>query len=278
MACNCTGQFANVNITLNTLQNDFNSLTGNILYNYNQLTRVSSQISNVSGVLTNGTGNIVTGNLIVTNNTNITKNLTLTNGNINVTKDLFLSNVITLGTDNGLSGEVIRSSGTSTLPIWNSAILTGTTQTLNGLSSGDFTGIPSWANRVTMIIDGASTVGTNDPILYLGTSSGYATSGYLGAVRGNNAAASQNYTNFIYLWNSGTWAGTYILYTTIVLYNMGSNLWVFEFTSSRSDGAYAATGTGSIALSGTLDRIRVSAGSTGAGGTFDAGSVNIQYN
>ena len=273
MACNCTGQFANVNITLDTLQNDFNNLTGNILYNYNQLTRVSSQISNVSGVLTNGTGNIVTGNLIVTNNTNITKNLTLTNGNINVTKDLFLSNVITLGTDNGLSGEVIRSSGTSTLPIWNSAILTDTTQTLNGFVSIEFTGIPSWVNRVTMIIDGASTTTTSDPAVRVGTSSGYVTSGYLGAIRGNNGAATINYTGEIRVWNNTTWSATNVFYTVIVLYNMGSNLWVFEVTSSTSNAAYAATGTGSITLPGTLDRIVIA-----TGGSFDAGSVNIQYN
>ena len=278
MACTCSGQFANINSTLDTLQTDFNNLTGNILYNYNQLTRISSQLSNISNVLTNGAGNITTGNLIVANNTNITKNLTLTNGNINVSKDIFLSNVITLGTDNGLSGKVIRSSGTSTLPLWNSAILTSTTQTLTGLSSGDFTGIPSWANRITMIIDGGSTVGTTDPVVYVGTSAGYATSGYLGAVRGNNGAASQNYTGFIYLWNASSWAAANIFYTVLVLYYMGSNVWVFEYTSSTSNAAYAATGSGSVTLSGTLDRIRVSAGATGGGGTFDAGSVNIQYN
>lgn len=273
MACNCTGQFANINATLNTLQTDFNNLTGNILYNYNQLTRISLQQSNIFGTLTNGNGNIVTGNLMITNFTNISKNLFINNGNINVNKDIFLSNVITLGTDNGFLGESLRSSGTSLLPLWNTPIIVSTTQTLTGTSQVEFTGIPSWVNQITMVVNGGSTSTTADPGVRVGTSAGYVTSGYLGSTRGNNGAASQNYVGSIRVWNSSTWEAAAIFYTTLVLYHMGSNLWVFELTSSRSDNTYAATGSGSITLPGTLDRINIL-----TSGSFDAGTVNIQYN
>jgi hypothetical protein len=278
MTCTCTGEFANINATLNTLQNDFNNLTGNILYNYNQLTRISSQQSNIFGTLTNGNANIVTGNLIITNFTNISKNLFINNGNINVNKDIFLSNVLTLGTDNGLFGESLRSSGASVLPVWNTPIIVRTTQTLTGTSQAEFTGIPSWVNQITMVINGASTVDGGDPIVRVGTSAGYVTSGYLGATRGNNGAATQSYITGIRLWNSTTWDITGILYTTLVLYHMGSNIWIFELTSSRSDNTYAATGSGSITLPGILDRIVFFTGTGALPNAFDAGSVNIQYN
>ncbi len=278
MACTCTGEFANINATLNTLQNGFNTLTGNILYNYNELIRISSQQSNIFGTLTNGNANIVTGNLIITNFTNISKNLFINNGNININKDIFLSNVITLGTDNGLLGESLRSSGTSLLPIWNTPIIVSTTQTLTGTSQAQFIGIPSWVNQITMVINGASTVDGGDPIVRVGTSAGYVTSGYLGATRGNNGATTQSYITGIRLWNTTVWDPTYILYSTLVLYHMGSNIWVFEVSSSQSNNTFAATGTGSITLPNILDRIVFFTGAGALPNEFDAGTVNIQYN
>jgi hypothetical protein len=273
MACTCTGEFANINATLNTLQDSFNTLTGNILYNYNQLTRISLQQSNIFGTLTNGNANIVTGNVMISDFTNISKNLFINNGNISVNQDIFLSNVLTLGTDNGLIGESLRSNGTSLLPVWNTPIIVRSTLTLNGTSQGEFTGIPSWVNQITMIVNGGSTSTTADPFIRVGTSAGYVTSGYLGAMRGNNGASSLNISTSISIWNSGNWEAVSIFYTTLVLYHMGSNLWVFEITSSRSDNTYAATGSGSITLPGSLDRILLF-----TSGSFDAGSVNIQYN
>jgi hypothetical protein len=126
---------------------------------------------------------------------------------------------------------------------------------------------------INLAMNGLSTNGTTVPNVLLGTSAGYVTSGYLGAMRGNNGASSLNISTSISIWNSGNWEAVSIFYTTLVLYHMGSNLWVFEITSSRSDNTYAATGSGSITLPGSLDRILLF-----TSGSFDAGSVNIQYN
>ena len=51
-----------------------------------------------------------------------------------------------------------------------------------------FTGIPSWAKRVTVMLSGISTNGTSIPQIQLGTSSGPTTTGYVGVVDGETSA------------------------------------------------------------------------------------------
>ncbi len=75
-----SSDFANVYASINNLQNQFNSFTGNILSNYNQLNRIISQQGNINTSL-NGSGNILTGNLFVNGNANISGNTTIS-GNI----------------------------------------------------------------------------------------------------------------------------------------------------------------------------------------------------
>jgi len=47
-------------------------------------------------------------------------------------------------------------------------------------TSVDFTGIPSWVKRITVIFNGVSTSGASGVYIQIGTSSGYLTSGYVG--------------------------------------------------------------------------------------------------
>ena len=73
MSCNCS-DFANINSSLFSIQTNFNNLTGNILYNYNQLTRVSSQQSNITSFLLNNNANIASQTMIISNLANISRN------------------------------------------------------------------------------------------------------------------------------------------------------------------------------------------------------------
>lgn len=139
----------------------------------------------------------------------------------------------------------------------------------------DFTGIPSWAKRVNVMINGVSTNGTGLVLIQLGTSAGVVSSGYVG-VADNRAATGGpvSYTSGLYLERSVD-AGC--VRQGIATFNLvGSNQWV---------GSYRGTITGSltnisdaaatISLPSALTRVRIVT-SNGVDG-FDAGTVNILY-
>ena len=142
-------------------------------------------------------------------------------------------------------------------------------------TSIDFTGIPSWANRITVMLNQVSTNGTDGVIIQLGDSDGIEGTGYVGtgtAITGANACGISSFT-------TGFSAGTGVLATAsrsgvIFLLNAGGNTWLASGTVSN--GATAAGHTQGVkVLSGTLDRIRLT--TTGGTNTFDNGSVNIAY-
>lgn len=60
-------------------------------------------------------------------------------------------------------------------------------------TSIDFTGIPSWVKRITVMLSGVSTNGSSAVQIQLGTSSGATVSGYLGS--GASLAASTSASN-----------------------------------------------------------------------------------
>ena len=147
-----------------------------------------------------------------------------------------------------------------------------------GSTSGtsiDFTGIPSWAKKITVMFDGVSTNGSSVFALRVGTSSGIATTGYGG---------SYGYTgSTIACWNQTTCFGLYsdsatdLIQGAIHLYlvNAATNTWACEGTMCWSTRPWTLPTSGTVTLSGTLDRIRI----TTVNGTdvFDAGSINIMY-
>lgn len=152
--------------------------------------------------------------------------------------------------------------------------ISGTAVASTSGTSIDFTGIPSWAKRVTVIFSGVSTSGTSNLLVQVGSGS-FTTTGYLGA--GTNitsavAVAGANYTAGFGLF-SGSAAN--IAYGAMRLHLLTGNTWVADGTFALSNGGAVLVSGGSIALSGTLDRVRI----TTANGTdtFDAGTINIMY-
>lgn len=140
-------------------------------------------------------------------------------------------------------------------------------------SPADGTGIPSWAKRITVMFSGVSTNGTSIPQIQIGAAS-FATSGYLGSCSGmtNVVASAQNSSGFLLTNNS---SAAHIVHGAVTLTNITSNTWVAFGVTSQSDAAYSRLTSGSIALSGTLDRIRIT--TVNGTDTFDAGTINISY-
>lgn len=140
----------------------------------------------------------------------------------------------------------------------------------------DFTSIPPWAKRVTLMINNISTTGTNVIGFQLGAGSVDATSTYGGACSTINAA---NATNIVANTTMGTFVASVVasvFYSgRITLSHMGSNLWVWDGVVNPNGANNSFFLSGTKSLSGALDRVRFTT-STGVD-TFDNGSFNIMY-
>jgi hypothetical protein len=136
----------------------------------------------------------------------------------------------------------------------------------------DYTGIPSWVKRITVMFQGLSTNGSSNIQIQLGSGS-FTTSGYLGtSAYYGSAGGAANFTTGLPL---STTSSSDIRHGTVVISNISNNNWVSSHTNGQSNNAFAQFGGGSISLSGILDRVRI----TMVNGTdqFDAGSINILY-
>ena len=171
--------------------------------------------------------------------------------------------------------------GTGTVAVQgvSTNIVSGTSVTASG-TSVDFTSIPSWVKRITVILNGISTSGTSPPMIRLGTSGGLATSGYNAVVGGisttdnvtRSALASIGFLTFTSV--SG-WTAASLLYGSIVFTNISGNIWIGNGSFFASGANYTTTAVGQISLAGVLDRIQLLAFNTTD--TFDAGTINILW-
>ena len=139
-------------------------------------------------------------------------------------------------------------------------------------TSIDFTGIPSWVRRITVMFTGVSTNGTSNVLIQIGSGS-VQTTGYAGAGAFGPTYSVSNYTTGFGLPIFS--AASVFVEGAIVITNFSGAAWVAQGCVSRSDGAVAGTTAGRVTLAGTLDRVRI----TTVNGTdlFDAGFINIMY-
>jgi hypothetical protein len=149
----------------------------------------------------------------------------------------------------------------------------GTVVTASG-TAVNFTDIPSWVKRVTVMFSGVSTSGSSIPLIQLGDSGGIETTSY-SAVGQAIGVASVNQTTGFGL--TGSIGAASILQGTAVLslVDSSTNRWSMTSNLAYSDGNTVAIGAGSKALSATLDRIRIT--TVNGTDTFDAGTINILY-
>jgi hypothetical protein len=147
-----------------------------------------------------------------------------------------------------------------------------TSQSASG-TSVDFTGIPSWAKRITVMLVGVGTNGSSRVQLQIGAGSIVA-SGYVsssGSIFGSNQCAVSTSSTGLIIEASGA---TTRRHGHMSLTLVSENTWV----SSHSVGDAINVnncGGGSISLLGTLNRIRLT--TVNGTDTFDAGVINIIY-
>ena len=210
---------------------------------------------------------IDTTNIIVGNSPTQSQNLKITGNN---------DGTFTIGRADG-SQTIMTVDGSGLITQTQGKQLTlATAQATTSGTSIDFTGIPSWVKRITVMLNGVSTNSTSPVQLQIGSGS-VTTSGYLSnltSLANGASAAVTNLTSGFVIGDSGTvtastLTGTFTL--TVITGNAWvCNAWVAHTNAQRLYGAQ-----GGITLGGALDRIRL----TTVNGTdaFDAGSVNIMY-
>ena len=163
-----------------------------------------------------------------------------------------------------------------TVPGTGSQLVSGTSQNSTSGTSIDFTGIPSWVKRITVMFNGVSTNGTSAVQIQLGSgsvsTSSYNTACSFGGGTGQFTSAT---TGFI-MDTANTVSASTIRNGFYVFTLIGSNTWVGSGTLGSTSTQVALAGTGvSPALSGALDRVRIT--TVNGTDTFDAGSINILY-
>jgi hypothetical protein len=182
------------------------------------------------------------------------------------------SNTITLPTGAGSAYQVIRNGATAGSLEFTDKIVSGTAVASTSGTSIDFTGIPSWVKRVTVMFNGVSTNGTSNYLVQLGagsiTTTGY--SSYFGYIVSDTSANTAGSTTGLGIWN-GSAATTDFGHYTITL--VSGNIWVANYNGGTVGGTAIKTSGGGVTLSGTLDRVRIT--TVNGTDTFDAGSINI---
>jgi hypothetical protein len=152
-----------------------------------------------------------------------------------------------------------------------SAITSGTAVASTSGTSIDFTSIPSWVKRITVMFNEVSSNGSSNRLVQIGSGS-VTTSGYVSTTSAlTSAVSTTSSTAGFIMWDD---SAAFVLSGHMVLTLVSANTWVSSHVGKVSTGQQAI-GAGSIALGGTLDRVRITA--VNGTDTFDAGSINILY-
>jgi hypothetical protein len=194
--------------------------------------------------------------------------------------------IVLLGSTSGsctLQEQAVAGTSVLTLPVGtgtvvannvNSAIVSGTAVASTSGTSIDFTGIPSWAKRITVMLSGVSTSGTSNMQIQLGTgSTTYSTSGYTQYASNVNASVSSTATTGFCIRVSVAAADT--TRGNFILCLQTGNTWVGNSFMAGDTNAKATLGVGSIDLGAVLTAVRIT--TVNGTDTFDAGTINILY-
>jgi hypothetical protein len=142
-------------------------------------------------------------------------------------------------------------------------------------TSVDFTGIPSWVKRITVMFNGVSGSGTSQFVVQLGDSGGVENTGYSGSVA--STAAASSFTSYFQVIAAANAAA--ILWNGLVtIVKQDGNTWVETSYLTVSTGAGVGspqTSGGVKTLSDTLTQVRIT--TVNGTDTFDAGTINILY-
>lgn len=136
----------------------------------------------------------------------------------------------------------------------------------------DFSSIPSWAKRVTVLFNGVSVTASDNILVQVIVGGSPVTSGYSSVSGLAGANFNQTSTGGFVIYAPNT---TGVFYGAMRLHNITGNTWVEE----HSGGIMVSTtvgvvGGGVLAAAGVLTGVRVTVSGSN---TFDAGQINVMW-
>jgi hypothetical protein len=138
-------------------------------------------------------------------------------------------------------------------------------------TSIDFTGIPAWVEKITVMFSLVSTNGTSNVQIQLGDSGGIENTGYTSCAQTDAGSSGVLTSGFAVVYGVSA-AGT--ISGSIQISSITGNTWV-AFGVVGNNGGNVSAMYGNKSLSDVLTQIRI----TTINGTdaFDAGTINIIY-
>lgn len=184
------------------------------------------------------------------------------------------------GISTAISGSVYTANGSGsgvwTIPTVGPTFGTAQTPTT---ATATFTGIPSTAKIITIILSDLSTNGSSAMVVRAGSgsidSASYSSIAETFVTGSTTRTPQTNTTGYIVGLGGATSKSNGII--VLRRLNASSNTWISTLAANSFDGAnyFTVYGSGAKTYSGILDRVQV----TTIGGTdlFDAGSINITW-
>jgi hypothetical protein len=218
-------------------------------------------------------GNSSNGGTAITTDTSGTLNIVTGSGSgsnaitIDASQNVAMTASQTIAGNLTVTGTLTASGGVS------GSITSGTAVTASG-TSVSFTSIPSTVKRITVMFNQISTNGTSHYLIQIGSGS-FTTTGYLGATTAaSTGVGTVAVTTGFGVYNNNGAAN--VIQGNVQITSFGSNIWTASGAVGNSNAAVTAyTGGVSSALSGALDRIRIT--TVNGTDTFDAGTINILF-
>lgn len=183
---------------------------------------------------------------------------------------------LTVPAADGTADQSLVTDGAGALSFASRSRLVRTTAvaTTSGTSI-DFTSIPSWVKRITVMFTSVSTTGASPVQIQIGDSGGVETTGYTGT---GVSIVSTNSLNIVSYTSGAVPIGvlaTSVRSGSMVITNIDGNQWQFSSINANDDVGYLGWASAIKTLSATLDRVRLT--TINGTDTFDAGTVNIIY-
>ena len=180
------------------------------------------------------------------------------------------SNTLVLPGGNGSADQALVTNGSGTLSFADRGRMVLETAKSATSTSVDFTSIPSWVKRITVMLDGVNTSGTSNILIQLGTSGGVANTGYLSSGSGISSVVGTSSSTAGFLISDDT--SNSAAHTGLLTFAASGNVW-HQSGSLRSLTGKTSVSGGSVTLSSVLTQLRIT--TVNGTDTFDAGTINL---
>jgi len=179
-------------------------------------------------------------------------------------------------TNSSYTATLPAATGTLYIPGSATTIQSGSSITLTNQTAPDFTSIPSWVKRITLMFQNVSASSTGVPLIQLGTgSTTYTTSGYVCTstrLQDSTAVSVGSSTSGFQIQSA---AAATTLSGSMVITNLTSNVWTVQGALSNTTTTnYVFITAGHVSLGVALTAVRLYIDGTQF---FDGGSINILY-